>query len=267
MREAGAQRAVTEPDALPGRRALLVIAHPGHELRVHGWLELARPVVCVLTDGSGHSAGSRLPSTTALLRHAGAHPGSIYGRLTDRALYAAVLAGEAELFVAIAEELAAILVRARIDHVVCDALEGYNPAHDLCRVLIEAALTLAGGGMPSLDFPLTGRPDTCPGGRAALTLTLDDAAFARKSEAAAAYPELAGEVRAAVGVETASAFRRECLRTVSAGAALGTPPSAPPYYETHGERQVAAGRYANVLRWGVHMRPLVHALRARLGLA
>ena len=37
-------------------RAALVVAHPGHELRVHGWLEVARPVVCVSTDGSGHGA-------------------------------------------------------------------------------------------------------------------------------------------------------------------------------------------------------------------
>jgi len=257
---------VAETATLPGRRALLVVAHPGHELRVHGWLELARPVVCVLTDGSGHSAASRLPSTTALLRHAGAQPGPVYGRLTDRALYAAVVAGEAEPFARLAEELAGVVVRERVDHVVGDALEGYNPAHDLCRVLIEAAVALAGRGVPSLDFPLTGPPDACPDGAAALTLTLDDAAFARKSSAAAAYPELAGEVRAAVGVETATAFRRECLRTVPPDAALGTPPSDPPYYETYGERQVAAGRYAGVLRWRAHMAPLVRALRARLQL-
>jgi hypothetical protein len=251
---------------LPGRRALLVVAHPGHELRVHGWLELARPVVCVLTDGSGHAAGSRLPSTTAVVRHAGAAPGSIYGRLTDRALYAAVLAGDAEPFARLAEELADVVVRERIDHVVGDALEGYNPAHDLCRVLIEAAVALAGDGMPSLDFPLTGPPDAYTDGTAALALTLDDAAFARKRAAAAAYPELAGEVRAAVGAETAGAFQRECLRAVPAGAALGAPPSDPPYYETYGERQVAAGRYAAVLRWRAHLAPLVRALRARLRL-
>lgn len=32
-------------------RAALVVAHPGHELRVYGWLEQARPRVFVLTDG------------------------------------------------------------------------------------------------------------------------------------------------------------------------------------------------------------------------
>src|SRR5207253_5484219 len=37
--------------ALPGGRAALVIAHPGHELRVYHWLRLARPSVFILTDG------------------------------------------------------------------------------------------------------------------------------------------------------------------------------------------------------------------------
>src|SRR4030095_641561 len=34
--------------SLPDTRAALVSAHPGHELRVHGWLEIARPLVFVL---------------------------------------------------------------------------------------------------------------------------------------------------------------------------------------------------------------------------
>jgi hypothetical protein len=45
----------------------LIIAHPGHEIRVHGWLERAKPVVYVLTDGSGRSGQSRLASTARLL--------------------------------------------------------------------------------------------------------------------------------------------------------------------------------------------------------
>ena len=51
-----ASHAPVAPMALSEQRAVLVVAHPGHELRVHGWLELARPTVCILTDGSGHQA-------------------------------------------------------------------------------------------------------------------------------------------------------------------------------------------------------------------
>src|SRR5260221_8686768 len=51
-------------------RPALIIAHPGHELRVHRWLEKTRPLVLVLTDGSGRTAQSRLASTTRILKQA-----------------------------------------------------------------------------------------------------------------------------------------------------------------------------------------------------
>ena len=253
---------------LVGRRAVLVIAHPGHELRVHGWLELARPAVCVLTDGSGHSAPSRLVSTTAILRRTGARPGPVYGRLTDRELYAAVLARDANPFVGIAREFAEFLAAERATYVVGDAIEGYNPAHDLCRVLIEAAVEVAGGSASSWDFPLIGPPDAGLASLSAppVSLTLDDAAFARKLAAAHAYTELAGEVTSAVGSGSADVFRLECLRPADANARSGTPPADPPYYERHGERQVAAGRYPEVLRWRTHLAAVVRALRIELGL-
>jgi hypothetical protein len=35
----------------------------------------------------------------------------------------------------------------------------------------------------------------------------------------------------------------------------------PPFYETYGEKQVAAGHYAKVLRYREHVRPIEEALR------
>src|SRR5258706_14950239 len=86
------------------RRAALVVAHPGHELRVHRWLERTRPVVFVLTDGSGNHGVSRLDSTTALLGQAGATAGPIYCRLSDREQYRAMLGVDLGLLSALADE-------------------------------------------------------------------------------------------------------------------------------------------------------------------
>src|SRR5258707_12199569 len=95
------------PQGLPGfERAALVIAHPGHELRIHHWLELARPVCFVLTEGSGHTGNSRIDSTTAVLERAGARRGGVFGALSDRALYRGILAGEPDIFTQIVVELA-----------------------------------------------------------------------------------------------------------------------------------------------------------------
>ena len=93
----GKGASLTAADLL-GRPAALVVAHPGHELRVHGWLEKARPQVFVLTDGSGPTGSSRLRSTTRVLDRAGATAGCIYGRLADRVFYQALLAGRPEGF-------------------------------------------------------------------------------------------------------------------------------------------------------------------------
>src|SRR4051812_17884700 len=75
-------------------RAVLVVGHPGHELRVYGWLADVRPVVHVVTDGSGSDGVSRVGSTSALLDGAGACRGLIYGRMSDREIYAAILAAD-----------------------------------------------------------------------------------------------------------------------------------------------------------------------------
>src|SRR5215472_7452132 len=79
-------------------KALLIVSHPGHELRVHHWLETSKPIVLVLTDGSGSVNGSRLASTTAVLVNAGARAGTIYGRFSDRELYAALVTKNRSLF-------------------------------------------------------------------------------------------------------------------------------------------------------------------------
>ena len=59
--------------------AHLLVAHPGHELLLHGWISRTKPVIHVLTDGSPLSSASRLGRTTELLRDLGARSGAIFG--------------------------------------------------------------------------------------------------------------------------------------------------------------------------------------------
>ncbi|HEV7784475.1 MAG TPA: hypothetical protein VGQ28_04005 [Thermoanaerobaculia bacterium] len=245
------------------RRTALVVAHPGHELRVHRWLELARPVVFVLTDGSGNHGVSRLDSSTALLGRAGATAGSIYGRLTDRELYRALLGGDLGLFTGLADELARGL--ADMDVVAGDAVEGYNPGHDVCRLLINAAvlrLEAEGRRIANFDFPLVGAPDDCPAEdhSGAQRLELDEESLHRKLEAARTYPELAGEVEAALAAHGSDRFRVECLRPVRYGLDIAHLFSHPPFYETHGEKRVALGLYGQVIRFQNHLAPLAAGL-------
>src|SRR5882724_5736152 len=120
---------------LTAKRCALIVAHPGHELRVHRWLELAKPAAFVLTDGSGRTGRSRLDSTRQVLAAAGATQAGIFGRFTDAHIYAMIRRADLAPLLDLMRELADQLSGLDVDYVVGDALEGFNPSHDLCRFL------------------------------------------------------------------------------------------------------------------------------------
>jgi hypothetical protein len=250
-------------------KTALVIGHPGHELRVFHWLETMKPMVFVITDGSGRSGRSRLPSTTKILEQVSASQGVFYGRCSDREAYLALLNREFDPFVSLARELAGCLIDKQVDYVAGDALEGYNPTHDVCRLVIDAGVEMArrcaNRAIGNFQFPLTGPPDNGPASNdgGCIDLHLDDAAFARKLSAARSYAELDAEVEAAISQNRVEAFRRECLRPViTHEASFGD--NEKPYYERYGEQQVAAGHYHDVIRYRDHFRPLAEELARQI---
>ena len=196
-------------------RAALVVAHPSHELRVHGWLQQTRPYVCVLTDGGGRAGDARLPRTSEVLSRVGATQGTIYGRLADLEVYAAILDQDADLFAGLTEELARAFAEEKIDYVVGDAAEGYSVAHDICRIMIGAAVELAetrhDHKVKNFAFAVVGSPDDCANTlrHDAIWLRLDDEAFANKVKAALAYtPKLALDVQEALDGAPFQGIRR-----------------------------------------------------------
>ena len=254
------------PPAFPDAPAALVVAHPGHELRVYGWLRLARPTVFVLTDGSGHTGRSRLSSTTKLGAEVGAGFGRIYGRFTDIGIYNAVLDSDFQVFTSLTEELTHELVKDGIAYVVGDAMEGYNPAHDVCRMVINAAVDLArrrhGHEIANLDFSLVGNPSAGSEADRTICLRLEATTHDQKLAAAAAYSELATDVGHALGSFGADAFQVEYLRPVDNSAFDAGRFDEPPFYEQYGEKQVSEGHYIHVLRHRQHMVPLAEALNS-----
>jgi hypothetical protein len=118
----------------------VVVAHPGHELIIYHWMETHHPIYCCLTEGSGGAATSRLTSTTRLLNNVGASVGPIYRRYPDTQIYRLLLDRRVDVFVALAIELATALEEARVDCVAGDAVEGFNPVHDVCRLIVDGAV-------------------------------------------------------------------------------------------------------------------------------
>src|SRR5436309_880969 len=133
---------LTEEASSCADKISVVVAHPGHELMIHHFIERSRPVYFCLTDGSGGGARPRVESTTRLLRQVGGTPGGIYGRFRDREIYRLLLDRRVEVFAGLADELAKNLMDHGIECVAGDAMEGFNPGHDICRALIDSAVAI-----------------------------------------------------------------------------------------------------------------------------
>ena len=229
---------------------------------MHGWLAMSAPTVCCLTDGSGASAEPRIHETRRLLARAGARPGAIFGAVADRAIYDAMLARDVELFRHLVGELTVVF--SGVDYVVGDASEGYNPAHDVCRLVIDAAVRRArersGRSIASYAFPLVGPPRPwTESGPDDVDLLLDDGALARKLEAARNYVALDAEVALALGQLGPEAFRCEAFAHVADGGTVAG--DEQPFYERYGEQRVSEGAYARVIRLREHVLPIAEALR------
>jgi hypothetical protein len=279
---AALQRNVTdvmlnEGDGVSPRRTLLFCAHPGHELRVFGWLKMSRPTVCFLTDGSGSVGPSRLAHSSNILASAGAEKGPLYGIAPDRSIYAALLDGNVAAFVDMARDLSEVLLAGQYSDVVGDATEWYNPSHDVARMLVDAAVRIASGRGARINnyaFPLVGDPRRCPPGSSSTSIAvkLDTATLHEKIETARAYARdskdaLIDEVEEAIERFGVDAFGEESLFLASGSADLEEPRGGgKPFYETYGEAQVAGGRYSSVIRWKEHVRPVGAALRQLAGL-
>lgn len=238
----------------------IVVAHPGHELLIHHHMERYAPLYFCLTDGSGAAGQSRLESTDGLLKKAGARPGSIYGRFRDREIYTLLLEGRAEVFSALARELADSLIDSDIRWIAGDAMEGFNPGHDLCRALIDEAVaiikTRTGRAIGNYEFAVHDEPPR----DAFLCLQLDEAALERKIEAALAYREIRDEVQESLDRLGRQSFAVESLRPSSAREMMRQFETIPPGYETMGEDRVRAGRYREVIRYREHVLPVLQAM-------
>lgn len=268
-------------------KSAIVVAHPGHEIRLHGWLERERPLVFVLTDGTGRAGTSRIDSTAEYLKKFGMKRGCVFARYTDLEVYRLVLAGDFDAFLALSDELAEAFVAASVCCVVSDASEDYNSTHEVLRLVantaVETARRMSGCEISNYDFPVVQRPDHCPEElrSRSIWLSLDDETFARKISAAFEfYPQLVAEMRdmlegkgdkefverfrlkddsqAASCLAGLEMFRVECLRPVLPDAIRAE--SGKPFYESHGEQKVLEGVYEDVIRYREHIAPLAAAL-------
>ena len=69
----------------------------------------------------------------------GATAGPIFGRYTDRELYALIVKRDVPAILELSQEIFRIL-EDEADVVACDMAEGFNSGHDLCCLIVQAAV-------------------------------------------------------------------------------------------------------------------------------
>jgi hypothetical protein len=230
-----------------------------------------RPVAATLTDGSGHGAKPRLELSRSLLLACGATPSQLYGVATDRDLYRIILECRHSFFLELSDALAAMLMKHRIECVVGDAMEGYNPTHDICRLLIDRAVRIAsaetGKAVGNLAFPLVGHPSPAESAPGSLRITLSAEELLLKLSEARRYGEKVGGILVSEMEESLvrygeNAFGQEAFFPANTGVVLAGMERQKPFYEIYGEKQVEAGFYNTVIRYRDHIAPLAAALSA-----
>lgn len=241
-------------------KTLLIIGHPGHELRAYGFIKKYKPAVVVLTDGSGSKNHSRLQQTINLVESLGCVFHNSLRVFSDRELYDIVLGKELESLKRYREELFNLIEKEGYTVFIGDALEGFNPTHDICRYLIngivaELQFKYSNKKFLNYDFVLEGTPDLVSQDsnvtEESLMLTAEE--FEMKIAAAKNYPELKYEVERAMDNFGEEFFSCESFGIVTQLQQIKNWDTEIPYYESFGKKRVQEGSYKSIITFDNHI--------------
>jgi hypothetical protein len=188
------------------------------------------------------------------------------GRWTDGQIYQILMQQDKDALTGLIEEIMADMEMHHIDTLAGDAIEGFNPTHDLCRYMINAIAGRyrknTGNPIPNYEFLLDGPPAQCPkeltGEEVWIQLTEEE--FQRKLAAAHNYPELRAEIENVYAVHGATPFLTECLWPSTPLDKYKTWATEEPYYETWGKEKLKSGTYKELISYHAHLLPLAEFL-------
>lgn len=250
-------------------KSALIIGHPGHELRAFKFLKDAKPDVYILTDGSGQNNDSRLYQSIKLIESVGATYKNTFTAFSDKELYALILSGDLEKIKQIKKELLTLVKEKKYDEIYGDALEGFNPTHDICRYIINGIVAELEKSNPShpiltYDFVL----DKAPGMLSQKTqqdylfFDLSKQELEMKLKAGLNYPELKLEIEKAIEHFGVSAFSKETYSRITDLNQISNWQTPVPYYEEIGRKRVATGAYKTCIEFEKHIKPLAEVCLA-----
>lgn len=107
-------------------RTVFILSHPNHELPVHGLLRHLKPLLVYLTDGGG---GLRLQETQSYMSES--KFSTVYLDFKEHEFYQAFLERSNFFSEKVVRRVAGVLEENRPERIFTDAVEFYNPVHDI----------------------------------------------------------------------------------------------------------------------------------------
>ena len=254
-------------------RRLVVFSHPNHEVAVFGLLQRWQPTLLYLTDGGGDD---RVAQTRSGLARIGLLQHATFLNHAESAFYEGLVARDTAYFEGVAGQIAAVIERTRPDEVLCDAVEYYNPVHDLSLPLVYRALALAGAtaervGVFEIPLIRQGSGDNRSGyvvqrpaasrvaAQRVLSLTPDEI-LAKRAARDEVYTLLADQLGPVIGDLPDQYLGIET--TVPASLPFSVPADCALRYEWRAERLRAEGTIDQMITYHSHFLPLARALSA-----
>jgi len=220
-------------------------------------MERQRPLVFILSDGSGGAQSSRLDYSISAIRAAGATLIEGAGRRSDREWYARIIAGDVSAFMQVADAIAAAALAKHVSLLVSDAADGYNPLHDLCQALGSAVVARIARDATPPKFLVS--PATAEAiGTESIAWKLEEEAARRKHQAVSAYLPLAEEAAQLLD-EAPNVLNTERLLIPT----FDWPDSWNPEWEAFGRKRVNEGRFAVPITYRDHVLKIAKALLGR----
>jgi hypothetical protein len=239
----------------------LIIGHPGHELRAFKILKDLKPDVYILTDGSGQNNDSRLHQSIKLIESLGATYKYSFIPFPDKEIYNIILSGDLDKIKQIKKQLLISVKENNYSEIYGDALEGFNPTHDICRYIINGIVAEMEKDNPqkpilNYDFLLDKIPDMSSQKKNNLSFELSPTELEMKIKAALDYPELKAEVEMAIERFGVSSFSWELYSRITDLNQISNWKNPFPYYEEIGRKRVASGAYKNCIEFEKHIKPI-----------
>jgi hypothetical protein len=127
-----------------------VFSHPNHELAILGLLQRLKPRIIFLTDGGG---GSRVTESQRWLQRAGLLDRATFLNFPEAMFYVALLNCDHSFYARVRDQISALVDSWQPDQILCDAVEFYNPVHDLTLPIAQASLPTP-DDTPIFEVPL-----------------------------------------------------------------------------------------------------------------